>query len=269
MAGSAETADLECVANQETVGMTHGRSAERGKNPRTKNVTTPLTGFSKESNQALELLIASLEARLADLEVRVDRLDGIAPAYYYGIADDTKRKPGPGKKISDSERLHNRDALVNWLEANWPTIAGSLRTAKNALDLAAVFEGVAETEQLQPPWQSTFLAHPSELLDFLRSKKFKIKPPKRTALAALNRPYDDQTRKRAANRLPSRQIANAMAGVPKLKWRTSLDLCQNKPSDLMIAGNAVQHYRMIYDIPEADPNQPKRRKARTPVPKSL
>jgi hypothetical protein len=165
--------------------------------------------------------------------------------------------------------LHNRDALVNWLEANWPMIAGSLRTAKNALELGVVFEGVAETEQLQPPWQSTFLAHPAELLDFLRSKKFKIKPPKSTALAARNRPYDDERRKRAANRLPSRQIANAMAGVPKLKWRTSLDLCQNKPSDLKIAGNAVQHYRRTYDIPEADPNKPKRRKARTPVPKSL
>ena len=145
-------------------------------------------------------------------------------------------------------------------------IAGSLRTAKNAADLAVVFEGVAETEELQPPWQSQFLAHPAELLDFLRSRKFKIKPPKRTALAALNRPYDDERRKRAANRLPSRQIANAMAGVPKLKWPTSLDRCRKEPSDLMIAGNADRHYRRIYDIPEADPKKPKPQKARTPVP---
>lgn len=207
--------------------------------------------------------------READLEARVDRLDGIAPPYYYGIADDTKKKLGPGKKISDAQLLHNRDALVNWLEANWPMIAGSLRPVKNASDLAVVFEAVAEAEQLQPPWQRQFLTHPAELQDFLQSKKFKIRPPKRTALAALNRPYDDERRKRAANRLPSRQIANAMAGVPKLTWRTFLDLCHKTASDLMIAGNAVQHYRRIYDIPERDPNKPRRRNARTPVPKSL
>jgi len=246
--------------------MTHGRSAERTRNSQMKNVTPPLTGFSKESEKTVDPLVTSLEARLAKLEERVDRLDGIAPPYYYGIADDTKKKPGPGKKISDAELLHHRDALVNWLEANWPMIAGSLRTVKTASDLAVVFEGVAETEQLQPPWQSQFLSHPAELLDFLRSKKFKIKPPKRTALAALNRPYDDERRKRAANRLPSRQIANAMAGVPKLKWPTSLDRCLKKPSDLMIAGNADRHYRRIYDIPEADPKKPKPQKARTPVP---
>jgi len=40
-----------------------------------------LTGFSKESNEALDSLVASLEARVADLEERVDRLDGIAPPY--------------------------------------------------------------------------------------------------------------------------------------------------------------------------------------------
>ncbi|MGC2184275.1 MAG: hypothetical protein WA637_13420, partial [Terriglobales bacterium] len=118
--------------------MTHGRTAERTKNPRAKNLNIPLTGFSKESNQALDSLGASLEARVADLEERLDRLDGIAPPYYYGIADDTKKKPGPDKKIGDAELLHNRDALVNWLEANWPMIAGSLRTAKNASDLAMV-----------------------------------------------------------------------------------------------------------------------------------
>lgn len=228
-----------------------------------------MTGFSKESEKVVDPLVTSLEARVAKLEERVDRLDGIAPPYYYGIADDTKKKPGPGKKIGEPELLHNRDALVNWLEANWPMIAGSLRTVKNASDLAVVFEGVAETEQLQPPWQSQFLSHPAELLDFLRSTKFKIKPPKRTALAALNRPYDDERRKRAANRLPSRQIANAMAGVPKLRWPTSLDRCRKKPSDLMIAGNADRHYRRIYDIPEVDPEKPKRQKARTPVPQSL
>jgi len=162
--------------------------------------------------------------------------------------------------------LHNRDALVNWLEANWPMIAGLLRTAKNAADLAVVFEGVAEREELQPPWQSQFLAHPAELLDFLRSRKFRIKPPKKTVLDALDRPYDDERRKRAANRLPTRQIANAMAGVPKLKWPTSLDRCRKKPSDLMIERNAEQRYRRIYDIPDAGPKKPKRQKARTPVP---
>jgi hypothetical protein len=255
------------MADQETVGMTHGRTAEKVKNSQTKNVAPPLTEFSKESSEATKALIANLEARVAKLEETVDRLDGVAPPYYYGFAEDTKKKPGPDKKISDAELLHNRDALVNWLEANWPMIAGSLR--KNASDLTVVFEGVAEKEQLQPPWQSRFLAHAAQLRDFLRSKKFRIKPPKKTALDALNRPSNDERRKRAANRMPTRQIANAMAGVPELKWPTSLDRCQKTPSALMIAGKADRHYRRIYNLPEADPKRAKWQKARTPVPKSL
>ena len=82
--------------------MTHGRTAEKVKNSQTKNVAPPLTEFSKESSETLKALIANLEARVAKLEETVDRLDGVAPPYYYGFAEDTKKKPGPDKKISDA-----------------------------------------------------------------------------------------------------------------------------------------------------------------------
>ena len=115
-----------------------------------------------------------------------------------------------------------------------------------------IFRKVARPNDLQPPWQSRFLAHPAMLLDFLQSKKFRTKPPRKTVIDALNRRAEDEKRKRAANRLPTRQIANAMAGVPTLKWRTSLDKCSENPSGYVVAFNTDRHYRAMFGIPEAE-----------------
>ena len=61
------------------------------------------------------------------------------------------------------------------------------------------------------------------------------KDPQKTVRDALNRPAEDEKRIRAANRVPTRQIANAMAGVPKLRWRTSLDRCSKNPCSYEVA----------------------------------
>jgi len=121
---------------------------------------------------------------------------------------------------------------VSWLEEVWPEIVKPLLAADDPSEVAAIFSKVARPKDLQPPWQSRFLAHLSDLRDFLRSEKFRIKPPKQTAIDALNRPAQDEKQKRAANRLPTRQIANAMAGLPELEWRTSLDKCSRNPCSL-------------------------------------
>jgi len=87
-------------------------------------------------------------------------------------------------------------------------------------------------------------------VNFLHSEKFKKKPPRKTVLDALNLPLEDEKRKRAANRLPTRQIANAMAGVPKLSWRTSMDRCSKNPCRYLVTLSTAQHYRAMYDIRE-------------------
>jgi hypothetical protein len=74
---------------------------------------------------------------------------------------------------------------------------------------------------------------------------------------ALNRPAEDAKRKRAANRLPTRQIANAMAGVPKLRWRTSLDRCSENPCSYEVAPDTDHRHRAIFGIPQREPSKPK------------
>jgi hypothetical protein len=224
-------------------------------NPRTKNRPAPLTGFSGEpTNEPLEQP-ASLEARVAQLEKEVaalrevvSRVDGVLPGYLYTGVDESK-KPGPDKYIGDAELFRTRDGIVGWLEEVWPELVQPLLAAANPREVAAVLKKVAKPKNLQPPWQSRFLAHPAVLHNFLRSNKFKKRPPKKTVMDALNRPAEDARRKRAANRLPTRQIANAMAGVPKLRWRTSLDRCSTNPCSYPIAINTARHYRAMFATP--------------------
>ena len=44
-------------------------------------------------------------------------------------------------------------------------------------------------------------------------------------------------------------IANAMAGVPDVAWRTSLDRCNAQPSATFIALNLDMYYRELLNIP--------------------
>jgi hypothetical protein len=171
------------------------------------------------------------------------------PSYYYRKTDNSKKKPGQDKYIEDAELFRHRDGLVSWLEDVWPEIVQPLLATSDPQGLAAVFTNAARPKELQPPWQSRFLAHPSDLLDFLRSEKFRIKPPKKTVIDALDLPVDDERRRRAANRLPTRQIANAVAGLPELEWRTSLDRCSENPCSYPVALNADRHYRAMFGIP--------------------
>ena len=229
--------------------MTRGRRAKTGLNARKESQDRLLTDFSGDVQKSLETKLANLEVRVVQLEERVDRLEGIAPSYYYGGTDNSKKKPGPDKSIEDVELFRHRDGLVGWLEDVWPKIVKPLLAAADPSEVTAIFNKVARPEDLQPPWQSRFLAHPSDLFDFLRSEKFRIKPPRKTVIDALNLREEDEKWKRAANRLPTRQIANAMAGLPELEWRTSLDRCSKDPCSNLVALNTDRHYRSMFSIP--------------------
>jgi hypothetical protein len=253
----AKDAEFECVAELELAGMIHGRRAKTGLNAQKESDGKLLT-HSDDAPKSLEARLASLEARVVALEERVDRLDGIVPIPYYGTADNSKKKPGPDKYIEDVELFRHRDGLVGWLEEVWPKIVEPLLAAAGPSEVAGMFSRIARPKHLQPPWQSRFLAHPSDLLDFLRSEKFRIKPPKQTVINALNLPEEDEKRRRAANRLPTRQIANAMAGLPELEWRTSLGRCSKDPCSYLVALNTARHYRAMFRIPVPKDRAPKR-----------
>ena|SRR2546426_5160974 len=200
-----------------------------------------------------------LEERLAELEKRVEGLErhtGVFLPQLYRT--DHKKRPGPEAKIFDIELLHHRDALVNWLEEIWPKLVHQLFPAGSPRAVAAALKPFAEeAADLRPLWQRRFLAHPARLLDFLRRNRFKRKPTKSTVVDALNRPGSDERRERAANRLPTRRIANAMAGVPQLRWRRSLDRCSKRPSHLTVGLNTDAYYREMFGIPVLKPKTPK------------
>jgi len=227
--------------------MTHGRTAKTSVNTRTKKHAKALTPTSGNPKNSLKSRVASLEAKLAELEEKVDGLSGVVPAHFYEATHTGKKRPGPDKKIDETELFLNRNNLVGWLEEHWPRIVRALVAAKNPRQVAAVLRPVATAPDIRPEWQRRFVGHPAKLLDFLGSEKFRIKPPRKTVVDAL-RPIDSEQRRRSANRLPTRQIANAMAGVPKLKWRTSLDKCSVHPSSYRLGHNTAEHYRTMFGI---------------------
>jgi hypothetical protein len=237
--------------------MIHGRNVRTALNSRTKKRTSGLTSLADTDPKSAAERELSLEARLAALEKQVvelwevvNRLDGAGLDHFYAQAlEPEEKKPGPGKSIEDAELFRYRDGLAGYIEEVWPQMVQPLLGAANPRKVAAVLKRLAKPEQMQPIWQSRFLAHPAHLFEFLHSKRFRKKPPKKTVIAALNLPANDEGRKRAANRLPTRQIANAMAGVPELSWRTSLDRCSKNPSAFPVGTNTEQHYRAIFDIP--------------------
>lgn len=230
--------------------MTRGRNAKTRVIRRSKKRSSLLTGFLEKQKESLESRVARLEARIEQMQQEIDRASGAVPAHFYEAIYGTGRKrPGPSKKIDDTELLLNRDDIVQWLEDHWHQIVKPLLAAKSPRAVAAILRPISATRDIRPIWQNRVVGHPAKLLEFLWSNKFRVKPPKKTVVDALAL-VPSEKRHRAANRIPTRQIANAMAGVPKLKWRSSLDKCSRNPSSLRIGYETARHYRATFGIPE-------------------
>jgi hypothetical protein len=237
--------------------MTHGRIPKARLKSRSKNRKHDifgLTQITENQEKSLESRVTTLEARIDWMQEEIARLSGIVPAHIQEVIDNIGKPRTDGRrKINDSELLLNRDNLVKWLEEHWPKIVKPLLAAKNPREISAVFEPIATPLEIRPTWQVGVMDHPAELLEFLRSKKFRRKPPRKTVADSLA-PYKSEKRQRAANRLPTRQIANALAGIPKLKWRTSLDECSKNPCSHRVRNETETHYRGL-SIPGEDSYQ--------------
>lgn len=235
--------------------MTHGRTTKTRLNPRSGKRSSPLTRISERPGKSLESRVAKLEARVEQMQEEINQALGGVPAHIREAIDSIgKKHHGPQKKIDDTELLLNRDNLVQWLEEHWPNIVQRfLPRCPTPSTIAEAFGPIAADRDIRPEWQRRFMDHLGVLLDFLQNEKFRRKPPKKTVADALRLVHSER-RDRAANRFPTRQIANAMAGVPKLKWRTSLDKCSRNPCANRVGYNTAVHYRTVYHIPEENPN---------------
>jgi hypothetical protein len=216
-------------------------------NSRKKSLRKPV---DKDSENPPLDHIKELERQVAALKKDVDTLKDLVVWPFSGDEDDSreeKRKPGPTEKVDDTDLFLRRDKLILWLEPIWPWLEGRLQGS--AEDMKAAFEAVAENPEFRPDYQERMLQNTISLREFLLHERSGKHLRKATVLAALDLPLDTDSQKRAANQLPTRKIANAMAGVPELGWRRSLDRCSARPSRAFVAVNMDLHCRNLFGIP--------------------
>ncbi len=238
----------------------HGRDARSEKNVRQRSKTSGKS-TGKKSNRRLtavfEKRVKAIEARLSNLEQRAEALES---GDWFGVQTESvvkpKGKPGPPLRIRDEELFAYRSGLVDWLERIWPDLAPKLLSAETKEQVLAAFRPFVNPPELRRDYERRLLENADELLHFMRGDKFRRKPPRAAVVHALNGPWSDPARGKAANKLPARQVANAMAGVPELSWRTSLDRCSQQPSHIVVARKSEEHYRQLYNVPAPKRPQP-------------
>jgi hypothetical protein len=200
--------------------------------------------------------ITELERRVLQLEKDVALLKSLSGSPFFNevATEPTRQKPGIKPRLSDEELLGYRDGLILWLEPVWPWLAERLAATRNVEHVAALLEAIADDDPEQrPPFQQRLLHNAAALFAFLFDEKYrKTELAKSRVTEALNWPWEDEKPGGAANQLPTRQIANAMAGVPDIAWSTSRDRCAKKPSEIRVAFNRDLYYRDKYGLPASE-----------------
>jgi hypothetical protein len=171
------------------------------KQPKSKDVK------SADSLPFLLERVQELEKRVAELE-KGDHFEFPAPP---------KPKPGPKPSIRLDDLLQRRDALIHWLEDNWPELRRAIRRADKAEHLIPALrraKGIGSYEW-QPPFYTEWKQYWPLMWEFTQTKRYRNNP---------------------------RNIANAMAGIPEISWKRSFDLCSSHPSHLEIQKRAVLDY---------------------------
>jgi len=202
-----------------------------------------LTSIAKNRLTSLEEKVIELEARLQYVETNLG-IDTLIPE------EKPEKRRGP-LPFPDEILFETRDRYVDWLEYNWPELRPRLFAAieKGTAQMEEALKWCAGAEEQWTPTVRALIGTAPQLADYVRSDRLRKRPPKLTVTAALNRGYEDPKRMKSAARLPTRQIANAMAGVPSLDWRTSLDRCSANPSRLLVGKKTEEYYRELYGIP--------------------
>ena len=216
------------------------RTLRKATNLTAQKIKGRLTRSCQERLDSLEDQARRLESRLLYVELNL----GIPV-----VAEKDQKKPGPTPQISEEDLLDNRDRFVSWLEARWQDLRPRLLGAANTKQVSEALLSVATPEESQDYYVKRLIEGAGALWQFLHSRRFHRKPSKRAVVNALNAEYDDPKRMKAAAHFPTRQIANAMAGVPQIGWRTSLDRCSKIPSRSVVGRKTEEYYRALYGIP--------------------
>jgi hypothetical protein len=230
----------------------HGQDEKMTRNARKKK---SIRGLDEVLENQPQSATSELERRVIQLENDVEILKQLTrwSVFNKDAPTEEKKKPGVKERIEDEDLFKYRDGLTLWLEAYWPWMEDRLGRARSAEEIGAILEAVSEEPDLRRDWQKRLLPNPAALFDFISDERFrKTKLPKAIVKDALTLPVNDDRRKRAANQFPARQIANAMAGVPDIGWRRSLDRCSANPSGAHVVINTDLYYRELYRLPLPD-----------------
>jgi len=165
--------------------------------------------------------IAQLEKRVASLEKRyiepsdnnevIDLSEAKYRLFNGGPSEPVESvavtaKRGRPSLIPPAQLARQRDELVNFIEVRWPDLRRHMRRPKSIEDLLLAIKNASPGAQTNWPY-----IHLTEsigvLWEFLNDKRYSGEP---------------------------RQIAYAMAGVPDMTWRSSLNTCTKYPSALPI-----------------------------------
>jgi hypothetical protein len=191
------------------------KTRQNKRSTRGKPSQKTLDGQETISFKALTLKLELIEARLQ----RVEAAAGVdAPEYFWNAYRQAQRKR-PGKKPAYREPalLARRDAVVTYLEMNWPEIRLAIQTAQSPEDLKQAFKKAQRPAAalVEPEFVRQPLEFLNECFAFVRSERYSNNP---------------------------RRLADAMAGLPKLRWKRSLDICSASKCTLLIEPRAIRDW---------------------------
>jgi hypothetical protein len=159
----------------------------------------------------LTKMVLALRERVKTLE---DETSGYG-SFRLVVPGQEQSEPTMGRKpkLTPKELTDRRDRLSWWIESHWPVLSRKLKNPKN--DKFAAYAFVKAKQQLGgvllPPFYDDPERFTDELWKFLRSKRFGGNP---------------------------RNLAGAMAGLPELSWKRSLDLAQQNPMTIPLHTHA-------------------------------
>jgi hypothetical protein len=157
--------------------------------------------------------ISQLAERVEELEMAVFG-QRMQPKFKSPAQPLQGRKP----KVEHAVVLERRDQLAYWIEINWPHLSVALHKAKSSRE---AISAILHARQVNPvllmnvPFYEKPSDFESELWEFTTSRRFAGDP---------------------------RNLAGAMAGLPKLRPKTSLDLCQKSPCERIVDPHAWRDY---------------------------
>jgi hypothetical protein len=182
------------------------------------------------------------------LNIRLNALEDKLNVFMWSFIEEASRenssKDKSKEKVPKAELWIRRDLLVVALERDWYKIEKFIMMAKTDAEYRDILKTVLGARfDLSPRLQF------KKLGDLFKQQPLQIRPSKKILRAFGER---DKTAIKLFNRLPSRAIANAIAGAPEYSCWSSFKYATCHPSSVPICDSLWWHFKKKYKaiVPE-------------------